>query len=118
MRERLQSDFGSQSNTLSDCLGLCRMAGSEFQDRCLKPLGHPSEPLRMRGTFPPPKHRAVLPMCRSIDRRPCLWPGAGRRQPPVRLPPGGGRAGWCGPDRGAHPVASAAATCITRDTRA
>ena len=46
MRERSQSDFSRQNNTLSDRRGLNRMAESEFQDRCLKPLGHPSKSLQ------------------------------------------------------------------------
>jgi hypothetical protein len=46
MRERSQSILGSQISTLSDCVGLSGMAGSEFQDRCLKPLGHPSKSLQ------------------------------------------------------------------------
>jgi hypothetical protein len=64
MRERHQSDFSSQNNTLSDFLGLSGMAESEFQDRCLKPLGHPSKSLQNED----------LRLCRSTkETSRCYW---------------------------------------------
>jgi hypothetical protein len=59
MRKRPQSILVKQISTLSDCMGLGRMVGSEFQDCCLKPLGHPSKSLQKLGHPPPPTHREM-----------------------------------------------------------
>ena len=54
MGERIWLKTPSPNNTLVNLMGLNRMAGSEFQDRCLKPLGHPSKPLRRLDHLPSP----------------------------------------------------------------
>ena len=66
----------------------CRHAG--FQDRCLKPLGHPSKPL-LKQVFLDPFGRAKRVICYSFGtrslRRACLWLRVALRQQRRRSPP-------------------------------
>ena len=80
-----------------------------FQDRCLKPLGHPSKPLRDLASF-----RAANPCRKPVSGRPCAGPRGVLRCGPslhhrrrLRRGSAAGRGGRPGAGQGAHDGARA-----------
>ena len=77
----------------------CRHAG--FQDRCLKPLGHPSKPLKLFSFTPyaKPKMSARHRFATQRLWRACLWQPTALRQrarwhPPAQGHESASEAGW------------------------